>query len=160
MEFNGTFFASIISFLAFVFIMNKLLYEPIHHIVKERNDFINGNYQTASENNSKADKLSQERDEKILESKENARGKYNEILDGFKEQRAEIVKNAQNQSKAEIEQAYANLNNVSNEAKESLKWKMTDLANDIVEKVLGYRSEVQGFDNDKVNEILYSNNEV
>ena len=32
---------------------------------------------------------------------------------------------------------------------------MTDLANDIVEKVLGYRSEVQGFDNDTVNDILY-----
>ena len=44
---------------------------------------------------------------------------------------------------------------ISNEAKEGLKSKMTDLANDIAEKVLGYRSEVQGFDNDKVNDILY-----
>lgn len=32
---------------------------------------------------------------------------------------------------------------------------MTDLANDIVEKMIGYRSEVQGFDNDAVNRILY-----
>ena len=32
---------------------------------------------------------------------------------------------------------------------------MNDLANDIVEKVLGYRSEVQGFNDDAVNEILY-----
>ena len=35
MEFNGTFFATVISFLVFVFIMNKLLYEPIYKIVKE-----------------------------------------------------------------------------------------------------------------------------
>ena len=49
-----------------------------------------------------------------------------------------------------------NLNNVSNDAKESLKSKMTDLANDIVEKILGYRSDIQEFNNDKVNEILYS----
>ena len=27
--------------------------------------------------------------------------------------------------------------------------------NDIVEKMIGYRSEVQGFDNDAVNRILY-----
>ena len=47
------------------------------------------------------------------------------------------------------------INNVSNETKEALKGRMTDLANDIVEKMIGYRSEVQGFDNDTVNRILY-----
>ena len=156
MDFNGTFFAAIISFLAFVFIINKLLYEPVHKIVKERNDFINGNYKDASENNAKADELSKERDEKIVDAKEDARDKYNEILASFKEQRTDIVKNAQDKSHEEFEQASINLNNVSNEAKEKLKWKMTDLANDIVEKVLGYKSDVQGFNNDKVNEILYS----
>ena len=140
MEFNGTFFAAIISFLVFVFIMNKLLYEPIHKIVKARNDFINGNYDAANANNTKADELNENRDKKIIEAKEDARGKYNDILAGFKEQRAGIVKEAQDNSREELEQAYANLNNVSNEAKENLKGKMTDLANDIVEKVLGYRS--------------------
>ena len=155
MEFNGTFFVAIISFLVFVFVMNKMLYKPIHKIVKERNDFINGNYQTAQNNNAKADELSKERDNKIAIAKENARGKYNNILAKFKDKRGVIVKEAQEQSRRDTENAYNNLNNVSNDAKESLKWKMTDLANDIVEKVLGYRSEVQGFDNDKVNEILY-----
>ena len=156
MEFNGTFFAAIISFLVFVFVMNKLLYEPVHKIVKERNDFISGNYKIANENNTKADELVKERDEKIVASKEDARNKYNEILAGFKEQRTDIIKDAQAKSHEDIEEASVNLNNVSNDAKENLKWKMTDLANDIVEKVLGYRSEVQGFDNDRVNEILYS----
>ena len=155
MDFNGTFFATIITFLVFVFIMNKLLYEPIYKIVKERNDFISGNYSAAADNNSKADELSAERDKKIVDAKEDARGKYNEIVANYKEQRAGIVKDAQEASHAELDQAYSNLKNVSNDAKESLKWKMTDLANDIVEKVLGYRSEIQGFDNDKVNEILY-----
>ena len=155
MEFNGTFFAAIISFLAFVFVMNKMLYEPVRKIVNERNDFINSNYQCANDNNTKADNLAKERDEKISESKEDARGKYNEILADFKNQRTEIVKDAQDKSHEELEQAYSNLNNISNEAKENLKWKMTDLANDIVEKILGYHSEVKGFDNDKINEILY-----
>ena len=156
MDFNGTFFVSIISFLVFVFVMNKLLYEPIHKIVKERNDLINGNYNTANANNTKADELNENRNKKIVEAKEDARGKYNEIIAGFKEQRTDIVKEAQNKSHDELEQAYTNLNNISNDAKEILKGKMTDLANDIVEKVLGYRSEVQGFNNDKINEILYN----
>ena len=156
MDFNGTFFVSIISFIVFVFVMNKLLYEPIHKIVKERNDFINGNYDAANANNEKADELNENRNKKIVEAKEDARGKYNDILAGYKEQRTNIVKDAQNKSHDELERAYADLSDVSSQAKESLKWKMADLANDIVEKVLGYRSEVQGFDNDKINEILYN----
>lgn len=156
MDFNGTFFVSIISFLVFVFVMNKLLYEPIHKIVKQRNDFINGNYDAANANNAKANELGENRDRKIIEAKEDARSKYNEILAGYKDQRTNIIKNAQNKSNEELERAYSDLNNVSNQAKESLKWKMTELANDIVEKVLGYRSDVQGFDNDKINDILYN----
>lgn len=155
MDFNGTFFAAIISFLVFVFIMNKMLYEPVRKIVKERNDFINGNYNTANENNLKADELSKQSEEKILAAKEEARGEYNEILSQYKEKRAEIVKEAQDESHESLEQAFSDLANISNDAKENLKSKMTDLANDIVEKILGYRSEVSGFDNDKVNKILY-----
>ena len=156
MEFNGTFFAAIISFLAFVFIMNKMLYEPVRRIVTERNNLIDGNYNAANENNAKAENLSEQRDKRLSDAKDEARGKYNEIISEYKERRSDIVKNAQNQSKEELESAYEKLNNVSNEAKESLKWKMKDLANDIVEKVLGYRSEVQNFDNNKVDEILYN----
>jgi len=157
MEFNGTFFISIMSFLVFVFIMNKLLYEPVHKIIKERNDFINGNYGVANANYAKAEELDDNRNTKIIEAKEDGRVKYNKLLDDYKEQRADIVKNAQNETHNDLEKAYSNLDNISNEAKEKLKWKMTDLANDIVEKVLGYRSEVQSFNNDKINEILYSN---
>ena len=113
MDFNGTFFAAIISFLVFVFVMNKLLYEPVRKIVNERNNFINGNYQTAQNNNTKANELSKEREEKIADAKEDARGKYNDILADFKNQKNDIVKNAQDKSRSELENAYENLNNVS-----------------------------------------------
>ena len=73
----------------------------------------------------------------------------------LKEKRAEIVSDAQNSAKEELEKSEIELSNVSNEVKNNLKCSMTDLANDIVEKVIGYRSEVQGFDNQKVDEILY-----
>ena len=79
-----------------------------------------------------------------------------EALDEYKEQRTEIVTQAQNTAKEEIENSRIELENVSNEVKQSLKGSMTDLANDIVEKVIGYRSEVQGFDGRTVDEILYN----
>ena len=155
MEFNGTFLASIVSFIVFVFLMNKVLYAPMGKIVKERQSFIEGNLESAEANHKRADKLSQEREDKLSGAKNDAREKYVESVNGFKNEKTQLVAKAQDETNGELAQAYENLNNVSNETKEGLKWRMTDLANDIVEKVLGYRSEVQSFDNDKINEILW-----
>ena len=155
MEFNGTFLASIVSFIVFVFLMNKVLYAPMGKIVKERQSFIDSNLQSADANQKRADELSQEREDKLSGAKNDAREKYVESVNGFKNEKTQLVAKAQDETNGELVQAYENLNNVSNETKEGLKWRMTDLANDIVEKVLGYRSEVQGFNNDKINEILW-----
>ena len=155
MEFNGTFLASVLSFIIFVYLMNKVLYAPMRKIVTERHEFIEGNLSSADENHKKADELSAERNEKLDDAKNEARSKYVDSVNQFKSEKNDIVSKAQDDAKDELNQAYDNLNNVSNETKEGLKAHMTDLANDIVEKVLGYRSEVPGFDNDKVNEILY-----
>lgn len=155
MEFNATFLASIISFLVFVFLMNKILYSPMEKIVKERQKFIDENFNSADENYKKADGLEHQREEKLVGAKNEARSKYNDSVNGFKAQKADILKQAQDKTNAELEEEYQKLNNISNDTKEGLKGRMTDLANDIVEKVLGYRSEVHGFDNDEVNRILY-----
>ena len=155
MEYNATFLASIISFLVFVFLMNKILYSPMEKIVKERQKFIDENFNSADENYKKADGLEHQREEKLVGAKNEARSKYNDSVNGFKVQKADILKQAQDKTNAELEEEYQKLNNISNDTKEGLKGRMTDLANDIVEKVLGYRSEVQGFDNDEVNRILY-----
>ena len=156
MEFNGTFLVSIITFLVFVFLMNKILYVPMAEIVAKRKQVIDENYQEAHQFEQKTKELESEVEEKLNSAKKSAREIYGKIVGDYKGQGAEIVKNAQESSKKELEEAYLALENVSNEAKENLKSKMTDLANDITEKVLGYRSEIQDFDNDKVNELLYS----
>ena len=155
MEFNGTFLVSIITFIVFVFLMNKILYAPILNIMEERKNFINGNYKSAQDNEAKISSISEEKESLLADAKETARDKYNEKLSDYKNKRAEIVSDAQNSAKEEIEKSEIELLNLSNEVKDGLKSSMTDLANDIVEKVIGYRSEVQGFDNQKVDEILY-----
>ena len=128
---------------------------PMANIVAQRNKVIDENYQKADELIKKTENIEADVEKKLSVAKENARLKYGEVIDTYKEKRADIIKNAQEVSNQELESAYSALDNVSNEAKEELKSKMTDLANDIAEKVLGYRSDIQGFDNDKVNDILY-----
>lgn len=155
MEFNGTFFVVIISFIVFVCLMNKLLYEPVRSIVQKRREIIDGNYSDAETNNQRSQELTEEREEKLISAREDARVQYNETLNEFKSKKSEILEKANDETKNELNSAYDNLNNVSNDAKSKLKNSITDLANDIVERVLGYRSEVQGFNNDKIDEILY-----
>ena len=155
MEFNATFLATIITFILFVVLMNKVLYAPILNVMEERRMFIDGNYKIAEENNTKSQALVQEKEEKISEARENARGEYNETVEGYKSQRADIVAEAQNIAKEELARSSFELENLSNDVKQGLKSSMTDLANDIVEKVIGYRSEVQGFDEEVVNKVLW-----
>ena len=155
MEFNGTFLVTIISFVLFVFVMNKILYEPINNIVAQRREFVDENLRTADINHKKANEISAQKEEKLKGARNDARNKYSDAVVDFKNKKNDILKNAQFDADNELMQTYENLNNLSNEAKEGLKGRMTDLANDIVEKMIGYRSEVQGFDNDAVNRILY-----
>ena len=65
MEFNATFLATIISFLVFVFLMNKILYEPMRKIVSERKNFIDENLSAADTNHKKAEAISKDKEAKL-----------------------------------------------------------------------------------------------
>jgi len=155
MEFNGTFLATIVTFLVFVYLMNKILYQPVLAIMAERKSYIDENYKTADDNNIKIQSLSQERESLLSNAKDTAKSQYNDALNEYKSKKAEFINDAQNEAKENFERSNADLENISNEVKDALKGSMTDLANDIVEKVIGYRSEVQGFDNEAVSKVLW-----
>ena len=155
MEFNATFLATIISFIVFVFLMNKILYAPILNIIEERKSYIEKNHKSAIENNEKADAIIAEIEDKKSVAKDDAKNQYSEIIDECKVQKNQLIQEAKEQASNEIKDSDAELTNASNNLKEELKNSMLSLANDIVEKIIGYKSEEQGFDNNKVNEILY-----
>lgn len=155
MEFNATFLATIISFLVFVFLMNKILYAPILNIMEERKNFVDGNYDEAHANDVKSEELTNQKEKKLTGAKDEARGKYIETLDGYKTQKSEMITQAQQSAKGEIEQAKSDLRQLSDDVKNGLKNSMNDLANDIVEKAIGYRSNIDCFDDSAVNEVLW-----
>ena len=123
--------------------------------MSERRDFIDNNYKSAKENDEKSDSLIKEKAEKLIEAKDEARSRYVSALDEYKTQKSELLFQAHNEAKEGLENSNRELEHLSNDVKHGLKGSMTDLANDIVEKVIGYRSEVQGFDDDAVNRILW-----
>lgn len=158
MEFNGTFLATIITFVLFVFIMNKILYAPILGIMEERKNFIDSNYKDASENDKKCEVLSEERETELNTAKNDARIKYLSTIDEFKQDRQTKIESAQEAEREELERSNEELAHLSDEVKDGLKGSMANLASDIVEKVIGYRSEVQGFDSSVVDSVLWGKN--
>ena len=49
LEFNWTFIASAINFLVLLFILNAILFKPLLKIIKEREDTVKGNLDSAKE---------------------------------------------------------------------------------------------------------------
>ena len=135
--------------------MNKVLYAPILGIMQKRQDFIEDNYKCAEDNNAKIEDLTSQKEGKLVEAKNGAREKYLNSVSKYKDKKSKTVQKAQQEANETIEKSKLELENISNEVKEGLKSKMTDIAGDIVEKVLGYRPEINDFDNKKVEDILY-----
>jgi len=157
MEFNGTFLVTIITFVLFVFVMNKILYAPILGIMEERKNFIDSNYKDAQNNDEKTQALNSERENRLNDAKNDARIKYLESVDSFKNEQSEEIEKIQSDEKEELNRMNEQLDRLSDEVKDGLKNSMTNLATDIVEKVIGYRSEVKNLDNDLVSSILWGN---
>ena len=101
------------------------------------------------------EKYGREKEERLAGAKDDARGKYVSILDDFKNRKSDVIREAQNSAQDELNKAQGELDNLSNEVKEGLKGRMNELAGDIAEKILGYRSDINGFDDDTVNRVLY-----
>ena len=157
MEFNGTFFVTIITFVLFVVIMNKILYAPILDIMEKRKEYIDSNYNNAKNNNIKAEELTKERQNKLNEAEKNAKVEYSNIIDNYKAERDDKINLLKETEKNNLNLSVLDLKKVSDEAKDRLKESMTDFASDISSKILGYKTDVQGFDNEQVSEILWGN---
>lgn len=155
MEFNATFLATIISFITFVLLMKAILYDPMYKIVQERNSYFEENDKITNENKLKVQELTDKKNELVENARKDAKQQYVEAISKINEQKRQKIEDAQNQIVQELEADREALKNVSNTTKDALKYKMTDLANDIVEKILGYRPNIQSFDENAVNNILY-----
>lgn len=116
---------------------------------------MDSNYKQAEDNNIKFEQLSSEKDEKLLEAKNDARKKYVEVIEEFKNQRNGILLDKQDFENERYKNSQLELENLSNDTKQSLKNNMSDLANDIVEKVIGYKCDSNDFENEVVDKVLW-----
>lgn len=155
MEFNATFLATIISFIIFVYLMRTVLYEPIQKIIDERVSYFETNSKIASDNKNKAAKLSNEKELRIADTRNIAKKNYVEAINLVTEQKKELINTAQNNIKEDLKVNSEQLLRLSDEMKSVLKLRISNLANDIVEKITGQKSVDNNYNDDIVNKVLY-----
>ncbi len=154
MEFNATFIVAFISFIIFTFIMNIILYKPINDIVSKRKNYIDTNYDKAKDNSEKTKAILEDRKNQLAKARLGAKEDVDKKIGLIKNQREEITLKAQKEAKELIEQNRLQSINSSNEAKETLKVEIKNLAQMISDRFLNPEEKIADMDNNLVDKIM------
>lgn len=154
MEFNATFLVSVISFIIFTIIMNKIFYKPLENVMDERQKFIDDAKSDALNSNNRADAILKEKEGRLNKSASDSKKLVADKINAANENSKTLTDNAKQKSQDEISSAKSNLQNEALQTSEELKSKVKDLAEVISSKVLGIETHIENSDNELVNRIL------
>ena len=137
MEFNATFIVSIVSFLLFVAIMNKIFYAPITNIVNEREEKLKINYDEADKLNAEAETLLKERDEKLAETEAKSRSIIADKIEDYNGRSKVKINEATQNAATEIKLRKDALSQSKLDAEQKLNSDIQSLAQLISSKIMG-----------------------
>lgn len=152
MEFNATFLISAISFLCFVFIMNKILYTPVLKIMEERKLYIENNYKEASLLDKQTVEKNDYKNSELEKHRNIAREKVADYSKSLKLQQSKQLAEYKSELFAEIEKDKELMRNSAIEAKEVLKDSVVDIAKEISFKLLGNNVDGNKINKSKIEE--------
>ncbi len=138
MEFNATFLVSVVSFLAFVAIMNKIFYTPLTKVVNEREEILAGNYNEAKKFNDDAEEILRDRDVKLADADDKSRRIIADRMEQSNAQTKVLTSQASLKSAEEIKDRKSALAEEKIAAQKELDSKIVGLAETISSKVLGF----------------------
>lgn len=137
MEFNATFLVSAISFLLFVYLMNKIFYAPLENIITEREKLVDDTLNEAKNSRETAAGLLAEREHKLNQVADDSRKIINESVQNANNKSKELTQNAKIASVNEINSKKADLEQQTKTVKSQLDNTVSELAETITSKILG-----------------------
>lgn len=152
MEFDATFIFAAISFIVFVFIMNRIFYHPVLLIMKKRQAYVEDNYNTAKDTES----VVQDKASYINTELKTVRSKVQSVIadksQEIKKQNSKIVSEHKEETYNSIANERESLMQSAIDAKETLKDKVVDIAKNISSKLLGDDINAETIDKSQINE--------
>ena len=137
MEFNATFLVSAISFIVFVFLMNKIFYAPLEKIIIKREQLVDDTLNEAKISRDNALSLLQEREDKLIKASNDSKSIVNNMVSVANENARTKTAEAKNSSIEQLKIHKQELDQQAVTAKNELCGTVQEIANQIVEKILG-----------------------
>ena len=136
LEFNVTFFYSLINFLVLLFILNALLFKPLLKVMKEREDTVKGNLDSARNMTGKREESIAGLNRELAES----RGKAKDIFESLKAEAVSKQKEVHSAAEAEaasiLEKARAEIKAEAEKARKALRADVDKFSDEIVRKLV------------------------
>lgn len=140
-KFNATLVVQIINFAIFLFIMRKMLFQPLVKHIQDRRNLISSSEKKITEGLMKLEESEKQYQLQLNE----ARKKAQEIISGkvsvAEEEKQSIVKAAVDETKNVFEEFKQELDQEVKNARQSLDSQVDSLANEIAEKILAIKSD-------------------
>lgn len=152
MEFDATFLIAVISFIVFVFIMNKIFYAPILKIMQERQMVVEDNFSSAKNLSVEIKNHTEYRENELEKSRCDARQRVADASQQFKQERSKEISEYKTELYENIAKEKENLRNSALDAKEVLKDNVVDIAKEISHKVLGFDIDAEHINKSQLKE--------
>lgn len=157
MEINATLLVSAISFLVFIFIMNKILYKPVLEIMEKRQNYIDSNKNEAQEHQKNAQALVHEKNEKISQAQRKSRDIVAAKTDALKEERTRVLNDTKNGAASYFGEQKQNLAKQKQQTAADMKFDVADLANRLTTKLMGEGVAFTPLQDNEIEEVMRKN---
>ena len=157
MEINATILVSAISFIVFIFIMNKILYKPVLDIMEKRQNYIDANKNEADEHHKKAKQLLADKEARVAEAQRTSRDIVASKADAIKEEKSKVINDTKNSVSSYFSEQKQNLAHQKDEAAANMKHDVADLANRLTTKLMGEGIAFEPVGEQEVEEVMKKN---
>ncbi len=153
-EFNATFLIAMVSFVLFIIIMNKILYEPILSVINERQDYIDKNNNAALDSKNMSKSILDDKEKKLNDAAIASKKLISERVIQENNTSAKLTEDARIKSLSDIDSAKKDLQHEVEQTKEALKNNVKDLAENISSKILGENITIDTVDDELIDREL------
>lgn len=136
LELNGWFFVLLVLFLSTYFILNRILFQPMLQVFKERKQAIEGSIE-------EAEKIQQTKDQKLdefrrsmSEASQKARAEFETLREEGAQKQRELLEDAGKEAQGMIEAARETVRAESQKARTALREDAEKYSDKIVDKLL------------------------
>lgn len=157
MEINATILVSAISFLVFIFIMNKILYQPVLDIIEKRRNYIESNKNEAQAHHQKAEALVSDKNAQIADAQRKSRDIVAAKTDALKEEKTKVLNEAKNTAASYFSAEKQNLVRQKQESASNMKFDVADIANRLTTKLMGEGIAFEPLNEQEVEEVMKEN---